>query len=452
MADLELIDALRRRIRETEDKLTQLKHELGQVTSEASDSSKTKNYKWPLTSEEYKRYGRQLIVKEVGINGQQRLKKSRVLVVGLGGLGCPAAAYLVGAGVGTLGLVDGDTVDISNLHRQILHDTSRVNMSKVESAIIGLREKNPLVKLVGHTSFLTSDTAMNVMKDYDLVLDCTDHPAIRYLISDTCVLLGKPIVSASALRTDGQLIVLNYPPKPVGNTEGGPCYRCIWPKPPKPEQVTSCAEGGVLGPVVGVMGVLQALEAIKIIVRHDDSYDNALHNPNLTIFSAWSSKQFHNIKMRGRRADCAVCSINASVKSTTDTDYDAFCMGDKATRLLGSDERINAIQLNSMSSNGEHVIVDVRPAVEFDICHLPNSVNLPWDDFKATMGAVEKAPESLPNWLQNKDIVIVCRKGNDSQLATRIIKETNLAQRSVVDLEDGLQAWSKNIDPTWPQY
>jgi adenylyltransferase/sulfurtransferase len=205
-----------------------------------------------------------------------------VLIVGAGGLGCPAAAYIAGAGVGTIGIVDGDVVETSNLHRQILHSTAKVGMKKVDSAISFLTSYclpslfyfyntyrlcrlNPNLRYIAHGEHLTPQNAREIVEKYDLVLDCTDHPTSRYLISDICVLLHKPLISASALRTDGQLIVLNSPPLPAGDASGGPCYRCVFPKPPPAESVVSCGDGGILGPVVGTMGVLQALEAVKLI-------------------------------------------------------------------------------------------------------------------------------------------------------------------------------------------
>ncbi|EHK50419.1 hypothetical protein TRIATDRAFT_297199, partial [Trichoderma atroviride IMI 206040] len=204
-----------------------------------------------------------MIVPNFGLQGQLHVKHARVLVVGAGGLGCPAAAYLAGAGVGTLGLVDGDAVEVSNLHRQVAHSTGRVGMMKVDSAVAYLKGLNPTIIYNAHATHLTPLNAEEIVSQYDLVLDCTDHPTSRYLISDICVLLSKPLVSASAFQTSGQLIVLNNPPGK------GPCYRCVFPKPPPPESVVGCGEGGIIGPVVGTMGVLQALEAIKLIVRGD---------------------------------------------------------------------------------------------------------------------------------------------------------------------------------------
>jgi adenylyltransferase/sulfurtransferase len=262
----------------------------------------------------------------------------------MGGLGCPAAAYLVGAGVGIIGLMDGDVVEESNLHRQILHSTARVGMSKVESAMVALNSYvylllstrsaqltgtrlNPNVTLVPHIGRLSPETAISTFKDYDVVLDCTDTPASRYLISDTCVLLGKTLVSASALRIDGQLMVLNNPPLPPGDTSGGPCYRCVFPKPPPPESVVSCGDGGILGPVVGVMGVLQALEAIKVLTLR--SAAAPADPPSLLLFSAYSNPMFRSIRLRTRKAKCAACSAHATVTpealQSGSLDYVQFC-------------------------------------------------------------------------------------------------------------------------------
>ncbi|KAG7691575.1 hypothetical protein KL930_005205 [Ogataea haglerorum] len=211
-----------------------------------------------LSLNEYLRYGRQLIVPEFGLQGQISLKESRVLVVGAGGLGCPALQYLVGAGFGTVGIVDHDTVDMSNLHRQTLHTTETVGMLKCESAKLQLAKLNPLVQINTHPVALSQDNSFGIFEQYDIVLDCTDTPATRYLINDTAVLLGLTIISGSGLKTEGQLSILNF-----NNT--GPCYRCFYPTPPPPSSVTACSDGGVLGPIIGIMGVMMALEAIKVV-------------------------------------------------------------------------------------------------------------------------------------------------------------------------------------------
>ncbi len=339
---------------------------------------------------------------EIGLQGQLRLQRSKVLIVGIGGLGCPAATYLAGAGVGTLGLVDGDVVEESNLHRQILHTTERVGVGKVESAIEGLKALNPLVELVPHRMRLTAANAIEVVRGYDVVLDCTDAPASRYLISDVCVVLGKPLVSASALKTEGQLVVLNNPPRLPG-LAGRPCYRCIFPKPPPAESVVSCGEGGILGPVVGVMGVLQALEAIKVITAnnaevngndmHVDGGTSFPNPPSMLLFSAYGSPQFRSVRLRSRKPNCAACSaqsrINSDVIQSGLFDYIQFCGTLAPVNELSPSERMSAAQLaknlhcDATGSEETPIIIDTRDKTQFDLAHLDGSYNIPFSDFSA---------------------------------------------------------------------
>ncbi|KAF2006677.1 hypothetical protein P154DRAFT_222564 [Amniculicola lignicola CBS 123094] len=433
--------------------------------------------KWPLEKNEYKRYGRQLIMPEIGLQGQLRLKNSSVLIIGVGGLGCPAAAYLVGAGVGTVGLVDGDVVEESNLHRQILHSTGKVGMTKVDSAKIFLSSLNPNVKIATHTARLSPESAITTLQPYDLVLDCTDTPASRYLISDTCVLLGKPLVSASALRTDGQLMVLNNPPLPAGDIRGGPCYRCVFPKPPPPESVVSCGDGGILGPVVGLMGVLQALEAIKVITKGPHTSDSSSPDPpSLLIFSAYASPMFRAIRLRSRRQKCAACSAQATVTAKAlnsgSLDYVQFCGSISPVDMLGPNERISVdnyakirMEVNPFTgmepSKDSHILIDVREKVQFELCNLEGSVNIPFSGVSSTPHSTSNDNESEPSWISDlrkhpdKPIFVVCRLGNDSQLSVRKLKEHNLdfgGNRFIGDIKGGLRAWRENIEPDFPEY
>ncbi|KAK8162565.1 hypothetical protein IWX90DRAFT_246877 [Phyllosticta citrichinensis] len=463
--------------------------------------------KWPLIADEYKRYGRQLIMPEIGLQGQRRLRDTAVLIVGMGGLGCPAAAYLAGAGIGTLGLVDGDSVEESNLHRQILHATSRVGMSKVDSAMMYLKTLNPLVKYNPHKTQLAPSNAIDIFSDYELVLDCTDTPASRYLISDTCVLLGKPLVSASALRTDGQLTVFNNPPFPPGDPMGGPCYRCIFPRPPPAESVVSCGEGGVLGPVVGTMGVLQALEAIKLIAAGiekpqgplaDTPMDIDRSTPNgsnpapkkpnkasLLIFSAYGNPQFRSFGLRSRKPRCAACSAEATVTrealSSGSMDYVQFCGASNPVNALSPDERISAREYHQAAnseSNG-HVLVDVRDKIQFELAHLDGSINIPFSDIErldvqapsvantpVTPDSSASTPsaqeETQPDWVKqlqqtppDQPIIVTCRLGNDSQIAVKKMKALGLdvgGSRAIVDIRGGFKAWREDVDPDFPDY
>ncbi|KAK8228966.1 hypothetical protein HDK90DRAFT_342935 [Phyllosticta capitalensis] len=477
--------------------------ELSAVLEQQPPQKKT----WPLKADEYKRYGRQLIMPEIGLQGQRRLRDTAVLIVGMGGLGCPAAAYLAGAGVGTLGLVDGDSVEESNLHRQILHATSRVGMSKVDSAMMYLKSLNPTVKYNPHKTHLAPSNSLDIFSDYDLVLDCTDTPASRYLISDTCVLVGKPLVSASALRTDGQLTVYNNPPRPPGDSTGGPCYRCVFPRPPPADSVVSCGEGGVLGPVVGVMGVLQALEAIKLITAGIErppqatadtpmDIDGAVPNgtesasakskkASLLIFSAYGNPQFRSFGLRSRKPRCAACSAEATVTreslSSGSMDYVQFCGASAPVNVLSPEERISAreyYQAANSKSNG-HVLIDVRDKIQFELAHLDGSINIPISEIERVNVSVPSAantpatPESSassppsqedtqPDWVKQmqqvppeQPIIVTCRLGNDSQLAVKKMKALGLDKggtRSILDIRGGFKAWRKDVDPEFPDY
>lgn len=521
----EQVRKLQHRVHEAESQLRDLKHQLQQAEAEAAHAHQHRigqnleiewqeevlaalghnmhqdmparpswsQQEFALSGDEYKRFGRQLIMPEIGLRGQLRLKNTRVLIVGAGGLGCPAAAYLAGAGVGTLGLVDGDTVEVSNLHRQIAHSTQRVDRYKVDSAIEYLsgwvvlvtpyiavvmpRRKlsrvhrlNPNVNYIPYRNHLTPHDALEIFSQYDVVLDCTDHPTSRYLISDACVLAGNPLVSASALRTEGQLTVLNNPPRAPGSTDGGPCYRCIFPKPPPAESVVSCGEGGILGPVVGVMGVLQALEAIKLIAGGIDFGDDESQppspmsdgipsqpkpavSPSLLLFSAYSTPQFRNVRLRSRRKDCASCSSAATITPSSLTsgslDYVAFCGITNPINVLSPADRLSATEFAVLSqTKSDTILLDVRDATQFELCSLPGSINIPWNGFAEKM----KENEEELQMLQGRDVVVVCKLGNDSQLAAKILKEMNGGRLNIKDVKGGLRAWRNEVDPSWPDY
>ncbi|KKY35294.1 putative molybdenum cofactor synthesis protein [Diaporthe ampelina] len=477
-------------------------YELHQEAGPAAASTNGSAWKWPLMAEEYDRYGRQLILPNVGIQGQQRLKASKILIVGAGGLGCPAAAYIAGAGVGTLGVVDGDVVEPSNLHRQIAHGTSRVGMLKVDSLVVYCKELNPLPEYVSHREHLTPQNAEAIVGAYDLVLDCTDHPTSRYLISDACVLLRKPLVSASALRTDGQLIVLNCPPTPQGvfpppppassagkastpasASTAPPCYRCIFPRPPPPESVVSCGEGGVLGPVVGVMGVLQALEAIKIVAAglHLPAAA-AVVPPTLLLFSgsAAGAPSFRSVRMRARRKECFACGEGDAARLSLETlrsgslDYVAFCGGMSApVRVLEDGERLSARAYQGLltgelagddKEKAKPVLLDVREKELFDVGCIEGAVNIPYSTIQSARrakrpGGAEGADAAdLPDWIPpnlpvHAPIYVVCRIGNDSQLVAKQMKDLGLGRdgaRFIGDIKGGMRAWKQEVDGTLP--
>ncbi|RDW68568.1 adenylyltransferase and sulfurtransferase uba4 [Coleophoma crateriformis] len=484
-------DALRKQIAATEEQLKSLRAQLHDAETrntadEITSHDQLPESQWPLSQDEYKRYGRQMIVPNVGIQGQLRLKNAAVLIVGAGGLGCPAAAYLSGAGVGRLGLVDGDVVEMSNLHRQILHSTSKMGMKKVDSAIAYLRAINPEITYQAHPSHLTPQTAEEIVSQYDLVLDCTDHPTSRYLISDICVLLQKPLVSASALRTDGQLLVLNSPSRLPGTEGGGPCYRCVFPKPPPAESVVSCGDGGILGPVVGVMGVLQALEAVNLITAgklepmfaKDGKQDTSA---SMLLFSSTSSPPFRSIKLRSsRRPKCYACSgepgtLSLNSLTSGSLDYVMFCGITHPVELLGPEERISAEVYRDvvLGEKRRHLLLDVREKIQFDIAALPNAVNIPFSKIQSSKPVGDAKAEWI-SLLEDEEqklregsedmaslpIYVVCRLGNDSQVVARKLKEVCLKgtgnetqkDRWIGDVKGGYRAWREKVDNQWPEY
>ncbi|KAI0013443.1 adenylyltransferase [Xylariaceae sp. FL0662B] len=466
---------LREQILQAEKELQGLRRQLDEVEasrqiSEPEVSRGTPaGWKWPLSEDEYARYGRQLILPTVGIKGQLHLKSTAVLIVGAGGLGCPAAAYLAGAGVGTIGVVDGDTVEISNLHRQIAHTTTRVGMMKVDSLVEYCRGLNPEVRYVSHREHLMPENAEGIVSKYDIVLDCTDHPTSRYLISDICVLLQKPLVSASALRTDGQLIVLNNPPAPQGAADGGPCYRCVFPKPPPADSVMSCGEGGILGPTVGVMGVLQALETVKLIVagigKDDGSILKEPPAPSLLLFSATSPTPFRAIRMRSRRAKCFACSPDSTLTlkelGSGSMDYVQFCGVTTPVKVLKPEERISATEYNQVLTQRprkEHLLLDVREREHFEIASIPGALNLPFSTFQARSKSTTDSEGSIPRYVPESlqsgaAIYVVCRVGNDSQLVAQRLKHMGLdrnGERFVGDITGGMRAWKEEVDKTMP--
>ncbi|KAI5955475.1 cnxF [Candida theae] len=330
-------DDLRRKI-----ELLELENERLKKTSSEGTHPYSKVDGW-FSLDEYKRYGRQMIVPEFGsLESQKKLKSSKVLVVGTGGLGSPALEYLSAAGVGTIGIVDDDVVDTSNLHRQVIHQTGAVGTYKCESARYFITRINPHVQITTYPIRLSNDNAFEVISKYDLVLDCTDHPAVRYLINDVCVILGKTIVSGSGLKSDGQFTILNF-------ENEGPCYRCFYPQPPSPSSVTSCADGGVIGPAIGMVGVAMAMETIKIITRY---YTKKNFSPFLSSYSAYPYQQIRRFKMRPRQQNCLVCGANKEVTKekieSGQIDYVSFC-GKVIYEPLEQEYRISVADYNALS-------------------------------------------------------------------------------------------------------
>ncbi|KAH9941356.1 hypothetical protein B0H21DRAFT_553126 [Amylocystis lapponica] len=399
---------------------------------------------------DYQRYGRQMILDGIGLPGQLKLQQASVVVVGAGGLGCPALQYLAAAGVGRIGIIDHDVVELSNLQRQVLHTEDRIGMHKVFSAAAAVQQINSRVHVEPVTTALTSTNALTLLASYDVLLDCTDNLSTRYLLSDVAVRLGRPLVSGAAQQFDGQLATYALPP-------GGPCFRCLFPRPPAPETVGSCAELGVLGAVTGVVGTLQALEAIKLITGMHD------RQPTLLMYSALVSPPFRSVKLRSRRKTCAACGDEGErVGAIDETDYVAFCGGVRpdweARGLIGGDAdcRIRGTELKTtLDSRRDVLVIDVRPRTEFGICHLPGSINIPIKDLTADPSA--HIPPQIPEDGMGsaggkiRETYVVCRLGNDSQIAVEAIRSV-YAQGVVKDLVGGLKAWAKEVDPTFPVY
>jgi adenylyltransferase/sulfurtransferase len=423
--------ALKARIAELEAELAQHRAAAAPPPAAAPTPEQT-----PLSREEYLRYSRQLLLPQIGLPGQLALKRSRVLIVGLGGLGSPAALYLAGAGIGTLGLVDHDIVEVSNLHRQIIHATPKTGVPKVLSAATAVRELNPHVEVQTWAQALTPENAVDIMRDWDVVLDCTDHPKLRYLISDACVLLDKPLVSASALKMEGQLMVLNDPP---GH---GPCYRCVWPKPPPPESVVSCGEGGILGPVVGVMGTMQALETIRLLTRPKDQQPQS---PAMLFFSAYAETPWRRLKMRGRRAGCVACGEEARKRGvlaggSREEEYAAFC-GLPNQERLPEEYRVDVTEARKRRDAA--LLLDVRDETQFGICNVQGSVNVPFSRWQAVGEGLPKELETLLEARHSTDVLVLCRLGNDSQVAAKRLMDSGMAAGKVWDVKGGIREWAR---------
>ncbi|KAJ1737355.1 hypothetical protein LPJ72_000561 [Coemansia sp. Benny D160-2] len=394
-----------------------------------------------LSADEIRRYSRQLLVPEVGTKGQMCLRNSSVLIVGTGGLGSPCAMYLAAMGVGTLGLVDHDTVDHSNLHRQIIHTNAAAGKTpKVVSAHMGISRLSPLCNVRIHDVLLDSSNAKDIMGAYDVIVDATDNAATRYLINDACVMLGLPLVSGSAVRLDGQLTVYNY--------NGGPCYRCMFPSPPPVDAMANCSETGVLGVVPGVIGCLQAMEVVKILTGRKKT-----EVPSMVIFSYRSQPHFQYIKLRPRKPSCAVCGDSPTV--TELVDYAAFCgagPNDNAPDwkiLQDPSHRISCEMFSKAikTPGKKHTLLDVREELEFEICSLPDSVNIPVEQFDKRRDELERIVRDL----DGAPLYTVCRRGNLSQLAVQYIRE-KLNYDECYDIARGLVGWQQDVDQDFPAY
>lgn len=403
-----------------------------------------------LNKDEVARYSRQLLMPEIGKEGQLKLKSTKVLIVGCGGLGCPSGLYLAAAGIGTIGLLDDDVVETNNLHRQVLHRESTIGTPKTQSAAAALRGLNSNVTCVCHQSRLTRENALDIVKDYDIVIDATDNAMTRYLLSDVCVLLNKPMVSGSALRFEGQLTVYNFNDENISS----PCYRCLFPKPPPAGTVTNCSDGGVLGVVPGIIGSMQALETLKIALGMRPNFTGKMY-----LFDGLSGI-VRTIQLRPRQSNCVSCGPNATITKDL-INYQEFCgvvnCAEKSAtlKILAPEERMSAQEYKEkvLDTGVDHLLVDVRSKLQADITKLPNAVNIPLDDLQTENGL-----ERLKKFIEEsnaKRLYFMCRRGNASQKAVRLIKEKTNLDKEVEDLRDiigGLEYWAREIDPEFPMY
>ncbi len=379
-----------------------------------------------LSSNEIARYSRHLIMPEVGMDGQKRLKAASVLLIGAGGLGSPLGLYLGAAGIGRIGIIDFDVVDFSNLQRQVLHGTSDVGRPKLHSARDRLNAINPEVRIDLYEERLSSQNALRIFEPYDIIIDGTDNFPTRYLVNDACVLLKKANVYGSIFRFDGQASVF-YPPY-------GPCYRCLYPEPPPPGEVPSCAEGGVLGILPGVIGVIQATEAVKLILgKGEPLVGRLLHYDALGM-------KFREFKVR-RDAKCPMCGDQPTIKGLID--YDQFCgvRGQEAPAPKVAAAEITVEDLKKRMDAKENLFVlDVRNPNEWQICRIPGTTLLPLPELPQRVGELPK----------DREIIVHCKSGMRSAKAVQFLKEQGFKQ--VVNLQGGIAAWSEKIDPSMPKY
>jgi adenylyltransferase/sulfurtransferase len=378
-----------------------------------------------LSKEEIQRYSRHLIMPEVGMEGQLKLKRARVLTIGTGGLGAPLGLYLAAAGVGHLGLVDFDVVDSSNLQRQVTFTTADVGKPKSEAAKARLSSLNPAIDIVSYETRLTSDNALELFRDYDIIVDGTDNFPTRFLVNDACVLLGKPNVYGSIFRFEGQATVFGYP--------GGPCYRCLYPEPPPPGLVPSCAEGGVLGVLPGIVGSIQAMETIKLILGAGEPLVG-----RLLLFDALAMR-FRELKLK-RNPDCPMCGNHRTI--TKLIDYEEFCgiRGEEAPAMTDGIPEMTATELKSRQDRGEKLfILDVREPHEYQICNL-NGKLIPLGELPRRVNELDSSVE----------MVVHCRSGKRSADAIHFLQTAGF--KKLWNLKGGVLAWADEVDPRMPKY
>src|SRR5580692_8109663 len=390
-------------------------------TPAASEAERT------LSKEEIQRYSRHLIMPEVGMEGQLKLARAKVLMIGAGGLGAPLGLYLAAAGVGRLGIVDFDVVDFTNLQRQITFSTSDVGRPKIQAAKERLAGMNPLIRIDTYETKLSSSNALELFKDYDIIVDGTDNFPTRYLVNDACVLLGKPNVYASIFRFEGQITVFGAP--------DGPCYRCLYPEPPPPGLVPSCAEGGVLGVLPGIVGTIQAAETLKLIIGKGDPLVG-----RLLLFDALAMK-FRELKLR-KNPECPVCGTHPTV--TKLIDYAEFCgvpHQEAPPEPVATTGDIEPTEVKAKLDRGDKfTLVDVREPHEFQICRIPGSVLIPLGELQKRLAELDPSSE----------IVAHCKSGVRSGKAVDFLKQQGY--KKVRNMKGGILAWSDKVDPTVPKY
>jgi adenylyltransferase/sulfurtransferase len=374
-----------------------------------------------LSKDEILRYSRHLIMPEVGTEGQLKLKAAKVLLVGTGGLGAPLGLYLAAAGVGRIGLVDFDVVDFTNLQRQVIHGTSDVGRKKLDSAADRMHEINPFVRIDKHEVALSSENALDILRDYDIVVDGTDNFPTRYLVNDACVLLGKPNVYGSIFRFEGQATVFAY--------EGGPCYRCLYPEPPPPGLVPSCAEGGVLGILPGTIGLIQATETVKLILGIGEPLVG-----RLLLYDALAMR-FRELKLR-KNPECPVCGDHPTI--TQLIDYQQFC--GILQQVTTEEGDIDPVEVKAKIDRGDNfMLIDVREPHEYQICSIPTAKLIP-------LGQV---PQRLDELDRDIEIVAHCKSGMRSAKAVDLLKKAGFRARN---MKGGILAWSDKVDPAVPKY
>ena len=385
-----------------------------------------------LSNEEILRYSRHLIMPEVGMEGQLKLKQAKVLLIGTGGLGAPLGLYLAAAGIGRIGLVDFDVVDYTNLQRQVIHGTKDVGRKKLDSAAETMQDINPHIRIDKHEVALSSENALDILKDYDIIVDGTDNFPTRYLVNDACVLLGKPNVYGSIFRFEGQATVFAY--------QGGPCYRCLYPEPPPPGLVPSCAEGGVLGILPGMIGMVQATETVKLILGKGEPLVG-----RLLLYDALAMR-FRELKLR-RNTDCPVCGDHPTIRKLID--YHQFCgvprpqeQAQVAVSVPGLKEgEIDPVEVKAKLDRGDRfVLIDVREPHEYQICNIPGARLIPLGEVPRRVHELDSADE----------IVVHCKSGVRSGKACDFLRQAGF--RKVKNMKGGILAWSDRVDPRVPKY